>query len=98
MQIVQFSELDKVTLRFMRQTLLGILLHDDLDACTNVFEKIAQSDKLKMFRDSLRLFVHHFLLKNLKSNTIENDKRSLLEERAHIVNKILSVNERRTRF
>ncbi|KAJ8969084.1 hypothetical protein NQ317_016329 [Molorchus minor] len=61
LKVVQFSELDKITLRFMRQTLLGILLHKETEDCLSVFEKVAQSDKLKMFRESLRLFIHHFL-------------------------------------
>lgn len=98
LQIIQFSELDKVTLRFMRQTLLGILLHDDVEACTGVFERIVQSDKLKMFKDSLRLFIHHFLLKNLKSNVVDESKRNLLEERAKMVDKLLSINDKKIKF
>lgn len=95
---MQFSELDKVTLRFMRQTLLGILLHDDDEACSGVFEKISQSEKLKTFRDSLRLFIHHFLLKNLSSDGEKGEKVELLQERAKTVDKILTSYDKRTRF
>ncbi|XP_044257980.1 nucleolar MIF4G domain-containing protein 1 [Tribolium madens] len=89
LKVVQFSELDKVTLRFLRQILLGILLHEDLDVCKGVFEKVAYSDKLKMFRESLRLFLHHFLLKNLESQNIGNEKREVLQHRVKIVEKLL---------
>ncbi|EEZ99092.1 nucleolar MIF4G domain-containing protein 1 [Tribolium castaneum] len=89
LKVVQFSELDKVTLRFVRQILLGILLHEDLDVCKGVFEKVGFSDKLKMFRESLRLFLHHFLLKNLESHNVEEEKKELLQQRVKIVEKLL---------
>ncbi|CAH0564818.1 unnamed protein product [Brassicogethes aeneus] len=98
LKIVQFSELDKITLRFIRQILLGILLHHDLESVQGVFEKVAQSEKLKMFRESLRLFIHHFLLRNLKADTIGEVQKSLLESRAKMVEKILMAKEGKVRF
>ncbi|XP_017771017.1 PREDICTED: nucleolar MIF4G domain-containing protein 1 homolog [Nicrophorus vespilloides] len=95
LKVVQFGDLDKITLRFMRQILIGILLFEDVEQMKEVFTNVAQSEKLKMFRESLRLFVHHFLLKNIKSDAVDDSQRSLLEERASIVEKILTVNERR---
>ncbi|KAJ8911639.1 hypothetical protein NQ315_005984 [Exocentrus adspersus] len=98
LKIMEFSELDKVTLRFMRQILLGILLHKDNEACLSVFEKVAQSDKLKLFRESLRLFIHHFLLRNLKSGSILEEHKSLLETRAKLVEKVLVSKENKVKF
>lgn len=98
LQIVQFSELDKITLRFIRQILLGILLCDDTENCTEVFENIARSGKLKMFRESLRLFIRHFLLKNLTSDSIPENKKTLLKTRADIVEKMLTAFDRRTKL
>ncbi|CAH1116121.1 unnamed protein product [Phaedon cochleariae] len=89
LKIVQFGELDKITLRFMRQILLGILLHPDVESCLSIFSKVSQSDKLKLFRESLRLFIHHFLLSNLKSDKIPEDHKELLESRAKIVERVL---------
>lgn len=89
LQVVQFSDLDKVTLRFVRQILLGILLHEDLDVCKGVFEKVGYSQKLKMFRESLRLFLHHFLLRNLENQNISNESKDLLQQRVKIVEKLL---------
>ncbi|XP_074027551.1 nucleolar MIF4G domain-containing protein 1 homolog [Leptinotarsa decemlineata] len=96
LKIMQFTELDKITLRFMRQILLGILLHEDAESCLAVFAKVAQSDKLKLFRESLRLFIHHFLLRNLKSDKIPEVQRELLETRAKMVEKLLLSKDRVT--
>lgn len=93
LQIVEFSDLDKVTLRLIRQILLGILLHDDLEEVQAVFSKIALSDKLKMFRDSLRLFIHHFLLRNLKGDVLSDDQKQHLETRSKMVEQILTTKE-----
>ncbi|KAJ8953596.1 hypothetical protein NQ318_003020 [Aromia moschata] len=98
LKVVQFGELDKVNLRFMRQILLGVLLHEEADACLSVFDKVAQSDKLKLFRESLRLFIHHFLLKNLKSESVPEEQRDLLETRAKMVEKALLSKEGKLKF
>ncbi|XP_018561750.1 nucleolar MIF4G domain-containing protein 1 homolog [Anoplophora glabripennis] len=98
LKIVEFGELDKITLRFMRQILLGILLHKDLNTCLSVFEKVAQSEKLKLFRESLRLFIHHFLLRNLKSESIPEEQKSLLESRSKMVEKVLMSKESKIKF
>lgn len=92
-QIVHFSELDKVTQRFLRQILIGIILHEDVESCHEVFAKVSSSDKLKMFRESLRLFIHHFLLKNIKTDVISDDHKTLLKERAKLVEKLLASKE-----
>nr|XP_022910194.1 nucleolar MIF4G domain-containing protein 1-like [Onthophagus taurus] len=89
LKIVEFCELDKTTLRFLRQVLLGIFLHDDVDACVRVFEKVSQSEKLKMFKESLRLFIHHFLLKNLDNNVVGEEHKKLLRERTGLIEKML---------
>lgn len=74
----------------MRQILLGILLNENQVACQEVFVNVSQSDKLKMFRESLRLFIHHFLLRNLKTNSVNDKETKLLEERVKVVEKILA--------
>ncbi|XP_025829222.1 nucleolar MIF4G domain-containing protein 1 homolog [Agrilus planipennis] len=98
LKIMQFSELDKITLRFVRQILLGILLCEDLEQCLQVFEKVSQGEKLKLFRESIRLFIKHFLLRNLKVNNVSDDQKNLLEERANLIDKMLSQHDRKIRF
>lgn len=82
----------------MRQILIGVLLCDDVETCQSVFTNVAQSDKLKMFKESLRLFIQHFLLRNLKSETVPEEQKQLLEDRARIIDKILSINEKKLKF
>lgn len=96
--MIEFGELDKITLRFIRQILLGILLCEETDNCVAVFEKVAQSDKLKMFKESLRLFIHHFLLKNLKTDKVPEENKNLLKVRSEIVEKMLTIRDKRSTF
>lgn len=92
-QNIEFNDLDKVSLRLVRQILLGILMNADVEAVQGVFTNIAMSDKLKMFRKSMRLFIHHFLLRNLKEGIVPEREKQLLETRAKMVEKILTVKE-----
>lgn len=78
----------------MRQILLGILLHEDTEACMAVFQNVSISDKLKMFKESLRLFIHQFVLRNLQDTGVADDKKQLLESRAQMVEKLLSSKQR----
>ncbi|KAK4873571.1 hypothetical protein RN001_012931 [Aquatica leii] len=98
LKIVQFSELDKLSLRFIRQILIGILLCKDEDVCKGVFTNVARSDKLKLFKESLKLFISHFLVSNLRSGAIPDDQKSLLDERAKLVNNILSASDKKIIF
>lgn len=97
-QIIQFSELDQVTLRLIRQVLLGILLHQHEETTLAVFQKIAMTPKLKMFRESLRLFVHHFLLRNLSASELSEENKNLLTSRAKLIDQALSVHESKIKF
>lgn len=50
----------------MRQVLLTILVHENQNVAIAVFKRISDSTKLKLFRESIRLFLQHFVLKNTK--------------------------------
>lgn len=89
LKVVHFAELDKYTMRLLRQTILGILLHENEEACYQVFERVSMSPQLHSFRESLRLFISHFLLKNINSSDALNEKEALLKKRAEAVDKIL---------
>lgn len=54
-----------------------------------VFQRIAPSSQLKAFKDSIRLFLHHFLLKGGAKNGIPEDKMQLLRERIKVAEKSL---------
>lgn len=79
----------------MRQVLLDVLLNEDEESCLAVFSRVATTPKLKMFKDSLRLFIHHFLLRNLKDGVIDDGQKELLTRRAQIVEKSLVSTEHR---
>ncbi|GIY02475.1 nucleolar MIF4G domain-containing protein 1 [Caerostris darwini] len=64
LKVIQFSDMDKPMVRFFRQILLAILLDDNEEVCKRAFTRIAKAENLKMLRVSLKLFMHHFLLKN----------------------------------
>ncbi|XP_045477972.1 pre-mRNA-splicing factor CWC22-like [Harmonia axyridis] len=64
LKVIEFTQIDNTTTRFLRQIFLGILNHNNTEACLGVFKNVAQSDKLKMFRESLRLFLQIFVRKN----------------------------------
>lgn len=91
--MIQFTELDKLTMRLIRQIMLGILLHENEDACLEVFGRISLSPKLQTFRESLRLFINHFLVKNIGAVENLQKQSELLNKRAEWVDKILSGRE-----
>lgn len=96
--MIEFTELDKLTMRLVRQIMLGILLHENWEACIEVFERISLSPKLQTFRESLRLFINHFLVKNIRAAENLQKESMLLQKRAELVDKILSTRESRVMF
>ncbi|CAG4982193.1 unnamed protein product [Colias eurytheme] len=100
LKIIQFSDLNKRTVRFMRQILLAIIMNEDLQASLEVFHRISKPPKLHMFRESLRLFIQHFLIKNAgkKSSVLSEDDMATLKDRSVEVDKILTMYENKLRF
>ncbi|XP_022115975.2 nucleolar MIF4G domain-containing protein 1 homolog [Pieris rapae] len=100
LKIIEFSDLNKQTVKFMRQILLAIIMNADLQASLETFHRIAKSPKLHMFRESLRLFIQHFLIKNAgkKSGILSDDEMATLKERSVEVEKILTAYENKLRL
>lgn len=96
--MVQFTELDNLTMRLIRQIMLGILLHENEEACLEVFGRISLSPKLQTFRESLRLFISHFLLKNISAAENLQERSELLKKRAELVDKMLTTRESKLIF
>lgn len=99
-QIIQFSELNKHTVKFMRQIILAIIVNADFESALEVFHRIAKSPKLHMFRESLKLFIQHFLIKNVgkKASILSEDEMATLKTRALEVDKILTLYESKLKF
>jgi nucleolar MIF4G domain-containing protein 1 len=83
-------------MRLVRQIMLGILLHENEEMCLKVFEKISLSTKLQTFKESLRLFISHFLMKNISAANNLQEQSALLKKRVELIDKMLS--SRETRF
>lgn len=84
----------------MRQILLSIIMNADLQAALEVFLRISKAPKLQMFRESIRLFIQHFLIKNAgkKSDVLSEQEMVTLKERALEVDKILTLHESKMKF
>ncbi|XP_037076565.1 nucleolar MIF4G domain-containing protein 1-like isoform X2 [Pollicipes pollicipes] len=81
LKVVEFSEMSKPMVRFLRQLLLALLLQsEDERAVRSLFQRAAGAP-LKHMRDSLVLFLHHFVLRN-KQKLADADTVATLEERA----------------
>ncbi|XP_036138480.1 nucleolar MIF4G domain-containing protein 1 homolog isoform X2 [Monomorium pharaonis] len=98
LKVIQFMELDKLTMRLVRQIMLGILLHENEETCLEVFGRISLSPKLQTFRESLRLFINHFLVKNICTAENMQERSELLKKRAACVDKLLSTRESKLIF
>lgn len=85
-------------MRLMRQIMLGILLHENEEACLEVFGRISLSSKLQTFRESLRLFINHFLIKNICATENMQERNTLLQKRAEWIDKVLSARESKVVF
>ena len=76
LKVIEFAEMNKVNVRFLRKVLNGILLDQEEESVKICFAAISEQSNLNIFRESLRLFIHHFLLKqndvNVDLNEIKN--------------------------
>lgn len=97
LKVIEFGEMDKVTQRLVRQVVLGLLMGQEL-VCRQVFERIAPSAQLKAFKDSLRLFMHHFLMQGGSKSGVADDQMKLLRARIGIADKALETVDSRLQF
>lgn len=63
-----------------------------------VFHRIAPSAKLKAFKESIRLFMHHFLLKGGSKSGVAEDKMDLLKKRISIADDALQTSDSLVQF
>lgn len=98
LKVVQFGELDKPTMRLIRQIMLSLLLHENTEECLQVFERISLSPQLQTFREGLRLFISHFLLKNADSKPLPENQVQRLKDRAELIDRLLISRASKTVF
>lgn len=85
---IQFTEMDRNLVRFLRHVLLGLLLHQSDITVQAAFMKIAQQSKYHLLKEGLTLFMHHFVMKNVEK--MEPGQAQKLQERIDAVQRILS--------
>ncbi|XP_071856134.1 nucleolar MIF4G domain-containing protein 1 [Bombus fervidus] len=98
LKVIHFTELERHTMKFLRQIILGILLHENEQACIQVFERISVSPQLQTFRESLRLFINCFLVKNIHLYNISDKQKTMLKERTEFVDKLLILHGSKIEF
>ncbi|XP_046821274.1 nucleolar MIF4G domain-containing protein 1 homolog [Vespa crabro] len=89
LKILNFAELNKQTMKLVRQIMIGIFLCKNEEDCLQVFERISLSPLLQTFRESLRLFINHFLIRNIESCKVMELEGALIKQRAYQVEKLL---------
>lgn len=89
LKVVEFAQIEKSTLRLVRQVMLGLLLAKE-ENFERTFERISPSIKLNAFKDQLRLFLKVFLLKD-NTLKINEEQMKKLESRIEMAEKFLSL-------
>jgi len=95
-QVIHLAEVDHVTVRFLRQVLLEVLLTDSKEDFQQAFQRVTLSSKLRLFQEGIRIFIHHFLLRNMSS--LPQEDMEMLQSRAKMADKILSASESKVKF
>ncbi|XP_060638563.2 nucleolar MIF4G domain-containing protein 1 [Anolis sagrei] len=96
-KVIEFSELDKPKVHFLRQVLSVLLLKTDPEDLNHIFGKLADNPKLGMLQEGLKLFLTHFLLKSVQSHR-SAEEATLLRERIELVSKTLKAKESRVKL
>lgn len=106
LKVIEYTEMDKTKLKFLKEVLYGILLQKEEDDVREIFLKSASSENLHMFRESLRLFMGHFLVQpNVITSDGENvgcdlndEELELLKERIKIAEAAMSLGRSRVQL
>lgn len=92
LKVIEFGELDKPKVRFLRQVLTKLLRDTEPEEIGSIFGRISGIPKLGMLREGLKLFISHFLLKNSQSQG-SSEQVSLLRERAQVATKAMETKD-----
>ncbi|TMW51687.1 hypothetical protein DOY81_003233 [Sarcophaga bullata] len=91
LKIVDFLQLDKQSFTLMKEICKGLLLSKEEQELYQAFERLAKNSKLQQFKQSLRLFLQHFLLKEQGTTLkLTEEQMELLQRRVDYVDKLLA--------
>ncbi|XP_038415760.1 nucleolar MIF4G domain-containing protein 1 isoform X1 [Canis lupus baileyi] len=88
LKVVEFSELDKPRVHFLRKVLHILLMETEVEDLGSIFARVSDNPKLGLLREGLKLFISHFLLKSVQVHT-RAEEASVLRERADLATKSL---------
>ncbi|XP_064188848.1 nucleolar MIF4G domain-containing protein 1 [Anguilla rostrata] len=97
LKVIEFGELDKPKVRFLRQVLTKLLNGTDPGELESIFGRISGLPKLGMLREGLKLFISHFLLKNTQAPGAAEQAR-LLTVRAEVATKAMEAKDARLKL
>ncbi|EDW78805.1 uncharacterized protein Dwil_GK12640 [Drosophila willistoni] len=94
LKVVDFMQLDKLSFYFMREIMVKLLLVVEERELYQAFERVAKNTKLQQFKQSLRLFMQHFLLgqteEQLAKLKLKEGQQELLQRRIEYLDKLLA--------
>ncbi|KAH8379577.1 hypothetical protein KR009_005789 [Drosophila setifemur] len=92
LKVVDFMQLDKLSFYFMKEVMMQLLLAPDERAIFQSFERVAKNQKLQQFKQSIRLFLQHFLLQEeeLAKLKMGEEQQVLLRQRVDYLDKMLA--------
>jgi len=94
--VIQFSDLDKTKVKFIRQVLLSLLLAKKEEECVETFTRLPASGQLALFREGMRLFLLRYILG--QGAATEGVEAELLKNRVSIAERLLVNQNNKVRF
>uniref|UniRef100_A0A673GMU4 Nucleolar MIF4G domain-containing protein 1 n=1 Tax=Sinocyclocheilus rhinocerous TaxID=307959 RepID=A0A673GMU4_9TELE len=91
LKAIEFGELDKPKVKFLKQVLSKLLKETEPEDLVNIFGRISGIPKLGMLREGLKLFISHFLLRNIHTEQTEQVK--VLKDRAEVATKAMEARD-----
>ncbi|XP_070279672.1 nucleolar MIF4G domain-containing protein 1 isoform X2 [Myotis yumanensis] len=88
LKVIEFSELDKPRVHFLREVLYVLLMGTEAEDICFIFTRVSDNPKLGVLREGLKLFISHFLLKSVQAHR-SAEEASALRERAELATKAL---------
>lgn len=96
-KVIEFSELDKTKVSFLRQVLYKLLMEAEAEELSHIFGRVSDNPKLGMLREGLKLFMTHFLLKNARAQK-SPEEADLLKERVELATTALQAKDSRLKL
>ncbi|XP_060731228.1 nucleolar MIF4G domain-containing protein 1 [Tachysurus vachellii] len=87
LKAIEFGELDKPKVKFLRQILSRLFQHTQEEDLVQIFSRISGVPKLGMLREGLKLFIKHFLLRRTQTEG------TLLTTRAEVAIKAMEAHD-----